>query len=297
MSDTYFGLRRRNTFDEMLKEAMTHRLKIEIIPERRAFDTSINDIDFDDFDLSKYDRRLRLNARVQTDKQVLLHELTPQMFDEIPPTSHLYENNEADTQTTRYVAKELDDEKFSDVITDKSEENRKSDELKDEPKDEPKDEKQEDLQSLHLTSSSSASTEKEEEKKEESREIKSLRNLFLGGEDKSVIELFKRDKKTSTPSEQSREQEEEQPRASFWSRRQVEARSRSHSPEERARGNQMNRRQLETRSRSNSPQEIARGSEWTREQMETRSRSRSPESTNTKSSRGKKKKKLLKEKT
>ena len=271
----------------MLKEAMTHRLKIEIIPERRAFDTSINDIDFDDFDLSKYDRRLRLNARVQTDKQVLLHELTPEMFDEIPPSSQLYENNEADTQTTRYVAKELDDEKFSDVITDKSEENRKSE---DEPEDEPKDEKQEDLQSLHLTSSSSASTEKEAEKKEESREIRSLRNLFLGGEDKSVFELFQRDKKSSTSSEQSREQEEEQPRASFWSRRQVEARSRSHSPEERARGNQMNRRQLETRSRSNSPQEIARGSEWTREQMETRSRSRSPESTNTKSSRGKKKK-------
>ena len=287
MTDKYYGLRRRKTFDEMLKEAMTHRLKIEIIPERRAFDTSINDIDFDDFDLSKYDRRLRLNARVQTDKQVLLHELTPEMFDEIPPTSQLYENNEADTQTTRYIAKELDDEKFSDVITDKSEENRKSE---DEPEDEPKDEKQEDLQSLHLTSSSSASTEKEEEQKEESREIRSLRNLFLGGEDKSVFELFQRDKKSSTSSEQSREQEEEQPRASFWLRRQVEARSRSHSPEERARGNQMNRRQLETRSRSNSPQEIARGSEWTREQMETRSRSRSPESTNTKSSRGKKKK-------
>ena len=105
-----------------------------------------------------------------------------------------------------------------------------------------------------------------------------------------MFELFQRGKKSSTPSEQSREQEEEQPRASFWSRRQVEARSRSHSPEERARGNQMNRRQLEARSRSNSPQEIARGSEWTREQMETRSRSRSPESTNTKSSRGKKKK-------
>ena len=295
MTDKYYGLRRRKTFDEMLKEAMTHRLKIEIIPERRAFDTSINDIDFDDFDLSKYDRRLRLNARVQTDKQVLLHELTPEMFDEIPPSSQLYENKEADTQTTRYVAKELDDEKFSDVITDKSEENRKSeDEPEDEPKDEPKDEKQEDLQSLHLTSSSSASTEKEEEKKEESREIRSLRNLFLGGEDKSVFELFQRNKKSSTSSEQSREQEEEQPRASFWSRRQVEARSRSHSPEERARGNQMNRRQLETRSRSNSPQEIARGSEWTREQMQTRSRSRSrsrsPESTNTKSSRGKKKK-------
>ena len=290
MMDKYYGLRRRKTFDEMLKEAMTHRLKIEINPERRAFDTSINDIDFDDFDLSKYDRRLRLNARVQTDKQVLLHELTPEMFDEIPPTSQLYENNEADTQTTRYIAKELDDEKFSDVITDKSEENRKSeDEPKDEPEDEPKDEKQEDLQSLHLTSSSSSvSTEKD--KKEESREIKSLRNIFLGGEDKSVFELFQRGKKSSTSSEPSREQEEEQPRASFWSRRQVEARSRSHSPEERARGNQMNRRQLETRSRSNSPQEIARGSEWTREQMETRSRSRSPESTNTKSSRGKKKK-------
>ena len=53
MTDKYYGLRRRKTFHEMLKEAMTHRLKIEITPERRAFDTSINDIDFDDFDLSK----------------------------------------------------------------------------------------------------------------------------------------------------------------------------------------------------------------------------------------------------
>ena len=109
----------------MLKEAMTHRLKIEINPERRAFDTSINDIDFDDFDLSKYDRRLRLNARVQTDKQVLLHELTPDMFDELPPTSQLYGNNEADAQTTRYVAKELDDEQFSDAISDKTDEKEK----------------------------------------------------------------------------------------------------------------------------------------------------------------------------
>ena len=291
MTEKYYGLRRGKTFDEMLKEAMTHRLKIEIIPERRTFDTSINDIDFDDFDLSKYDRRLWPNARVQTDKQVLLHEMTPEMFDEIPPTSQLYENNEADAQTTRYVAKELDDEKFSDAISDKTNEKKKSDETEDVKDTDLKqsDEKQEDLQSLHLTSSSSsASTEKD--KKEESPEIKSVRRLFLGGEDKSIFELFQRGKKTSTPSEQSREQEEEQPRASFWSRQQVEARSRSHSPEERARGNQMNRRQLETRSRSNSPQEIARGSEWTREQMETRSRSRSPESANTKSSRGKKKK-------
>ena len=42
--------------------------------------------------------------------------------------------------------------------------------------------------------------ETQELKKEESREIKS-------GEDKSIFELFKRDKKTSTPSEQSREQD------------------------------------------------------------------------------------------
>ena len=63
--------------------------------------------------------------------------------------------------------------------------------------------RQEDLQHLHLTSSSSASTEKEEEKKEESREIKSLRNTFLGGEDKSVFEPFKREKKSSSPSVQS----------------------------------------------------------------------------------------------
>ena len=278
MTDKYYGLHRRPTFEEMLKEAMTHRLKIEIILERQVIDLSINNIDFDDFDLSKYDRRLRLNARVQTEKQVLQHELFPDMVDEVAPTSQLYENNK-DAQTTRYIAKDFADEIYSNAIS----------ELKDEPKDEPKDEKQEDLQSLHLTSSSSSAST-EEDKKEASREIKSLRNIFLGGEDKSVFELFQRGKKSSTPSEQSREQEEEQPRASFWSRRQVEARSRSHSPEERARGNQMNRSQLETRSRSNSSQEIARGSEWTREQMETRSRSRSPESTNTKSSRGKKKK-------
>ena len=226
MSDKYFGLRRRKTFDEMLKEATTHRLKIEISPKRQVIDTSINDIEFDDFDLSKYDRRLRLNARVQTDKQVSLHELTPEMFDEIPPTSQLCENNEADTQTTRYVAKELDDEKYSDVITDKSEKNRKSEDDPEGVKDnelKQSDEKQEDLQSLHLTSSSSASTEKEEEKKEESREIKLLRNSFLGGEDKSVFELFQRGKKSSTSSEQSREQEEEQPRASFWLKQEVEA--------------------------------------------------------------------------
>ena len=53
-------------------------------------------------------------------------------------------NNEADTQTTR---QELDDEKFSDVITDKSEENRKSEDEPEGVKDndlKQSDEKQED---------------------------------------------------------------------------------------------------------------------------------------------------------
>ena len=112
MTVKYYGLRRRPTFEEMLKEAMTHRFKIEIIPERQVIDLSINNIDFDDFGLSKYDRRLRLNARVQTDKQVLQHELFPDMFDEVAPTSQLYENNEADAQTTRYVTKDFADETF-----------------------------------------------------------------------------------------------------------------------------------------------------------------------------------------
>ena len=158
MTVKYYGLRRRPTFEEMLKEAMTHRLKIEIIPERQVIDLSINNIDFDDFDLSKFDRRLRLNARVQADKQVLQHELFPDMFDEVAPSSQLYENNEADAQTTRYIAKYFADEIYSKAISGP----------KNEPKDEPKDEKQEDLQSLHLTSSSS-STSTEKDKKEESR--------------------------------------------------------------------------------------------------------------------------------
>ena len=110
MTDKYYGLRRRPTFEEMLKEAMTHRLKIVIIPERQVINLSINNIDFDDFDLSKYDRRLRLNANVQTDKQVLQRELFPDMFDEVAPTSQLYENNEADAQTSRYIAKDFADE-------------------------------------------------------------------------------------------------------------------------------------------------------------------------------------------
>ena len=38
MTVKYYGLRRRPTFEEMLKEAMTHRLIIEIIPERQVID-------------------------------------------------------------------------------------------------------------------------------------------------------------------------------------------------------------------------------------------------------------------
>ena len=116
MTDKYYGLCRRPTFDEMLKEAMTHR-SIEIIPERQVIDLSINNIYFDDFGLSKNDRGLRLNARVQTDKQVLQHELFPDMFDEVAPTSQLYENNEAGAQTTRYIAKDFADEIYSNAIS------------------------------------------------------------------------------------------------------------------------------------------------------------------------------------
>ena len=214
MTGKYFGLRRRPSFDEMLKEAMTHRLKIEIIPERQVIDLSINSIDFDDFDLTKYDRRLRLNAKVQTDEQVLQHKLFPDMFDEVAPTSQLYENNEADAQTTRYIAKDFADEICSNAISGRSEEKEKSDEPKDVKDNDlnQSDEKQEDLQKSSFNVIIVISINRKD-KKEESREIKSLRNIFLGGEDKSIIELFKRDKKTSTPSEQSRKQEEEQPRA------------------------------------------------------------------------------------
>ena len=55
MSNTkYYGLRRRKTFDEMLKEAMTHRLIITTIPEKRRVDLLMNEVDFDEFDLTNY---------------------------------------------------------------------------------------------------------------------------------------------------------------------------------------------------------------------------------------------------
>ena len=55
MSNTkYHGLRRGKTFDEMLKEAMTHRLIITTIPEKRRVGLLMNEVDFDEFDLTNY---------------------------------------------------------------------------------------------------------------------------------------------------------------------------------------------------------------------------------------------------
>ena len=117
--------------------------------------------------------------------------------------------------STRYVAKELTDENYCDAVSGKTEEktsNRKK--------------TLDDLQSLHLSSASStpSETEQEKEKTGESLEIKAVRRLFLGGKAKSVIGLFKRGKKSSSPSVQA-EAQEEQPRASRWTRQQVEANS------------------------------------------------------------------------
>ena len=60
-------LRLRPTYEELLKETKTSRLRI--IPERQKRTQqgiSIDDVDFDDFDLSKYDRR-NPNKATQTD--------------------------------------------------------------------------------------------------------------------------------------------------------------------------------------------------------------------------------------
>ena len=58
-------LRLRPTYEELLKETMTKRLKI--LPEKQKRTQQgilLDDVDFDDFDLSKYDRR---NKATQTD--------------------------------------------------------------------------------------------------------------------------------------------------------------------------------------------------------------------------------------
>ena len=53
-------LRLRPTYEELLKETMTKRLKI--LPEKQKRTQQgilLNDVDFDDFDLSKYDKRIK----------------------------------------------------------------------------------------------------------------------------------------------------------------------------------------------------------------------------------------------
>ena len=55
-------LRQRPTYEELLKETMTHRLKI--LPERQKKTQQgilLEDVDFDEFDLSKYDKRIFVN--------------------------------------------------------------------------------------------------------------------------------------------------------------------------------------------------------------------------------------------
>ena len=50
-------LSRRPTYEELMKETMTHRLKV--LPERQKRTQQgllIEQIDFDDFDLSRYDK-------------------------------------------------------------------------------------------------------------------------------------------------------------------------------------------------------------------------------------------------
>ena len=55
-------LRQRPTYEELLKETMTHRLRI--LPERQKRTQQgilLEDVDFDEFDLSKYDKRIFVN--------------------------------------------------------------------------------------------------------------------------------------------------------------------------------------------------------------------------------------------
>ena len=62
-------LRQRPTYEELLKETMTHRLKI--LPERQKRTQQgilLEDVDFDEFDLSKYDKRMNINFDENPDK-------------------------------------------------------------------------------------------------------------------------------------------------------------------------------------------------------------------------------------
>ena len=62
-------LKLRPTYEQMLKEAKTRRLKI--LPERERRSSSgilLEDVDFDEFDLSNYDKRININNNDNPDK-------------------------------------------------------------------------------------------------------------------------------------------------------------------------------------------------------------------------------------
>ena len=62
-------LKLRPTYEQMLKEAKTRRLRI--LPERERRSSSgilIDDVDFDEFDLNNYERRIDINNNNNPDK-------------------------------------------------------------------------------------------------------------------------------------------------------------------------------------------------------------------------------------
>ena len=60
-------LRLKPTYEEMLREAKTHRLKILPERERRTQQGMLlDDLDMDDFDLDKYDKKTNINEREPT---------------------------------------------------------------------------------------------------------------------------------------------------------------------------------------------------------------------------------------
>ena len=62
-------LKLRPTYEQMLKEARTRRLRI--LPERERRSSSgilIDDVDFDEFDLNNYERRIDINNNTTPDK-------------------------------------------------------------------------------------------------------------------------------------------------------------------------------------------------------------------------------------
>ena len=89
-------LTERPTYEEVLKETMTHRLKI--IPERQRRTQQgilLDDVDFEDFDLSKHDR-----------KEILFNEnpdkgTQTDLFDNISSTEKSESMKSIDKETTK----------------------------------------------------------------------------------------------------------------------------------------------------------------------------------------------------